>query len=648
MSAICGILNIGDLPPQQDALERMMQAMARHGPDGSGHWHDESICLGHQMMHITPESLTEQLPRHDSESRLAITADARLDNREDLAGALGISLADGISDSGLLLKAFLKWGRDCGQHLVGEFAFAIWDARDHCLHCFRDPMGVRPLFYREIPGRYFAFASEVAPLLALGDKRPPINERLLAMLGVSAMTTCLEPESTCFETVLRIPAATVLSVRPDGKQLSEYWRPNPGKRLHFNSDAECKEAFQEVFFKAVNARLRSAFPVASLLSGGLDSSGIVGAASSILARENRSLITLSTVPMPSAQGQVVDEREYIDVFKDRPNLEMRYVAAPGAGAYDDLRRLVQTASLCSYTFQHFVYTALVRAARDEGARILLDGRGGEQSATCAPEGYLAELFLAARWRTLARELRCIDADNRITSTTVKRQVLRPLLPYSLLRALNRHSKHAQMVEYPLRAEFIQDVLGQDAERVRQQVYRLLAVSPDHRRNMARNIQLERGDVRERLHAGFIDYQDVQFSYPYLDRRVLEFSLAVDGGFKYRDGRGRQLLRVGMADSLPPAILKRYSKAPFSPDYYLRYERDRDTARTALQRFSEQQNLHPIVDFEKVGRALERRAVYNTQSPMRMDYGSQFLVPFAMYMCYFLDSFAAGDGQTRMP
>jgi asparagine synthase (glutamine-hydrolysing) len=190
--------------------------------------------------------------------------------------------------------------------------------------------------------RYFAFASEVVPLLALGDKRPPLNERRLAMLGVSAMSTCLEPETTCFETIFRVPAATVLSVEKGGIKISEYWQPDAKKRLHFKSDAECAEAFQEVFLKAVKARLRSAFPVASLLSGGLDSSGIVAAASKILADQNRSLITLSAVPMPAAQGQVVDEREYIDLFKDRPNLSMRYVSAPGRGPFDDLGRLVQT------------------------------------------------------------------------------------------------------------------------------------------------------------------------------------------------------------------------------------------------------------------------------------------------------------------
>jgi asparagine synthase (glutamine-hydrolysing) len=289
----------------------------------------------------------------------------------------------------------------------------------------------------------------------------------------------------------------------------------------------------------------------------------------------------------------------------------------------------------------------VRAARADGARVVLDGHGGEHSATCVPQGYLAELFLAARWRTLARELRCYDRNRRITIAAAKRQVLKPLLPWSLLRLLNRHNTFSQMVEYPLRADYIRDILGRDVDQVRQQVTKLLTPGPSHRRNMARSIGLARSDLRARSHAGLIDYQEVTFSYPYLDKRVLEFSLAVDGRFKYHNGRGRRLLGLGMGDSMPPAILNRRSKAPFSPDYHLRYEMGRSSARARLQDFSRNQKLSPFVDFEKVVQALEHPAAYSARNPMRMDYGSQFLVPFALYLCYFLDSFAAGTSAKGM-
>jgi len=640
MSGICGLIGLGGQPLPVALLEGMARAMARHGPDGSGCWHDEAAALAHQMMHVTPESLNEQLPFHDRQRQAAITSDARLDNREDLLQALGISPYSQIPDSQLILHAYGKWGTGCASRLVGEFAFAIWDGRERCLHCITDPMGIRPMFFYENPENYFAFASEVEPLLTLNKRCTPVNERRLAMLGVSALTVYQEPETTCFENVRRVLPATILTVRQNGKKkFLEYWKPDIGERLRFKSEAECKEAYQEVFFKAVKSRLRSAFPVASLLSGGLDSSGIVSAAGKLLADQNKQLVTLSAVPMPGVRGQIADEREYIDLFRNEPSLKMRYVSAPGAGPFDEPRRLVQTGSLCSYSFQHFLYTAFVRVARRDRARVMLDGHGGECSATCQLSGYMAELLLSARWKTLIRELRYLDVNRRITFRTIKRQVLRPFFPYDVLKLLNRHTRFDNLVAYPLRGSFVQDVLGRDIGRIKDQIFRSLADYPNHRRNMAEAIVSEQVDISQRSHAGFLDYHDVRFSYPYLDKRMLEFCLAVDGRFKYRDGRDRRLLRSGMEGLLPQKILQRTSKGPFSPDYHLRYERDKSRAASALKGFSTSGEFAAMIDFAKVLPALKSAPAYRMEDAMRLEYNSQFLVPYAVYLCYFLERFS---------
>jgi len=637
MSGICAIYSQESLLFPQNLLGRMMQALEKHGPDGSATWHDASVGLGHQMLHITPESLYERLPLHHTESQIALTADARLDNREDLLALLNLPGTSGLTDSDLLLRAYQAWGISCVERLVGEFAFVVWDARQQCLHAFTDHMGVRPLFYTELPGRYFAVASEIVALLALSDTVASLNKRRLAMLGVSALSVYLEPEATCFENIYRIPAATVLSLSKAGKQIREYWQPDHEKRLNFNSDAECREAFQDVFSKAVKARLRSAFPVASLLSGGLDSSSIVSVASRILAEENRSLITLSSVPMPEARGQVVDERDYIDLFRTLENLEMHEVFAPGCGPFDDLESLVKTGSLCSYSFQHFLYTAFVREARKNGARVILDGHGGEFSASCELSGYMAELFLAGKWNRLSTELRHFEASQRISLQTIKRHVLRPLFPYSLLKVLNRHSRFKNLVPYPIRSDFVQDVLGFDVDEVKDQIFGLLFERPDHRRNMVHDILQERRDARLRSHAGFVDYEQATFSYPYFDKRVIEFGLAIDGRFKYQNGFSRRLVRLGMAGSVPEPVIDRTSKAPFIPDYHLRYEKTKAKAVSLLKDLRKSAALSHIVDFQTVLEAVGKKTKYNMQNPMRLDYESQFLVPQSLYLCYFVNN-----------
>jgi len=467
------------------------------------------------------------------------------------------------------------------------------------------------------------------------------QDQLLGSVVTTAravLSVYLEPESTCFENIWRVPAASILSVCRGRKTGSEYWTPDATGRLRFKSDEECREAFQDVFFKAVKARLRSAFPVGSLLSGGLDSSAIVGAASRILAEEDRSLVTLSSVPMPSAQGRVTDEHEYIDLFRGAENLRMLDVFAPGRGPFDDLENLVKSASLCSYSYQHFLYTAFVRAARDNRARVILDGDGGELSASCDIRGYPAELLLAGRWKTLVIALKNLGANRAVDLAVIKRHVLRPLLPYPVLRKLNRHNRFGTLIDYPIQPAYVQDVLGQDADRIMDRILQLASEYPDHRRNMVEDILLERRDLRQRSHAGFVDYQDTQFSYPFLDKRVLEFSLAVDGRFKYRNGSRRHLLRLGMDGLLPQEILSRSSKAPLSPDYHLRYQSAKKRARSLLRDFSAEGKCSKIVDLRRVLQAIETTPQYRAQYPMQADQDSQFTVPYALYLCYFLTSF----------
>ena len=641
MSAICGIYALNNAPLNLDALNSMIGALAAHGPDGHDQWHDGSVALGHQMMHITPESSDETLPLHHSARGITLTADARLDNRDELKRAMGSEASRLQTDSSLILSAYQKWGISCVDRFVGEFNIAIWDAKKRHLQCITDPMGIRPLYYRKLENGCFAFASEIRPLLNIA-KSSPINQRRIALLGVSALTGFLETTRTGFEDIYRIPAATVLTVSGSGIQTSEYWRPDPNKRLHFKSDEECAEAFREVFFESITARLRSAKPVGALLSGGLDSSAIVGAASRILNGENKSLVTLSSLPEPTAQGQVTDEAAYIDLCRGYNNLQMIDVRAIGHGPFDNVEELVKTGSLGSYGFQHYMYTALVGAGRKQGVRLLLDGYGGELSASAYVRGYFSELLLRGKLGTLFKELKALSTDGRIRANSVKRNVLRPLVPFRILQAMNRHEKFESMVEYPVRKEFIRDVLGNDLEDINDQLLKLLIQAPDHRRNMVQSIFLARQDLRQRSHAGFMGYADMQFTYPYLDKRVLEFTLAIDGKFKLESGRDRRLIRMASRDLVPDTVRQRTSKAAFCPDYHLRYSKQIAGAADKIKELSQNADLSKVIDFQMLSSAVGHQHDYDPKKPMDVDYDSQFLVPNGMFMCYFLRDFTASE------
>ena len=164
MSAICGIFHF-DGKPIANLIESMMSSMDYWGPDGSGVWREDSVALGHLMLHSTPESLHEKLPIKRQTDDIVITAQTRIDNRDELFRALGIHHPDrnNMPDSQLILKAYDKWGEECPDYLLGDWAFAIWDPRQIRLFIARDHHGNTALYWYHT-SRFFAFASSLKGL----------------------------------------------------------------------------------------------------------------------------------------------------------------------------------------------------------------------------------------------------------------------------------------------------------------------------------------------------------------------------------------------------------------------------------------------------------------------------------------------------
>ena len=155
MSGIAVIWNRDGRPVDGAQIVRMTELMKHRGPDGERHWRRGPVAIGHCALNTTPEALADQQPLIDEAVGLCITFDGRIDNREELKTLLDINGSDliSVSDPRLVLAAYRKWGEACPEHLLGDFAFAIWDERQRRLFCARDFLGVRPSSTRwwEIP-----------------------------------------------------------------------------------------------------------------------------------------------------------------------------------------------------------------------------------------------------------------------------------------------------------------------------------------------------------------------------------------------------------------------------------------------------------------------------------------------------------------
>src|ERR1700710_830642 len=177
MSGICGFIRLDGTSAALRDLERQMNALRHLGPDRRRACCEGPAGLGHLLMRVTQEDARDAQPLRDGS--ISLVADLRLDNREALAEQLALpgEMLRDMPDSALLMRAYGAWGEGCVDHLLGDFAFAIWDSRTKKLVLARDHVGQRRIVFHRAPG-FFAFATEFKGLWAL----PDVPRRLLAPL----------------------------------------------------------------------------------------------------------------------------------------------------------------------------------------------------------------------------------------------------------------------------------------------------------------------------------------------------------------------------------------------------------------------------------------------------------------------------------
>ena len=204
MSAIAGMVNLDGAPIDPATVTRMAARLGARAPDGTVVWCEGSAALIHGQFSVTPESEDERQPLADTASGLVISFDGRLDNRPELLDALAIDPEAG--DAALTLGAYRMWGEAAAAHLLGDFAFAIWDSTERRLVCGRDTTGVRTLFYRVGRG-WIAWASAIDILAAGVNPLPAPNE---GMVGEYLTGIVTDKHETLFQDIYRVPPAHVL------------------------------------------------------------------------------------------------------------------------------------------------------------------------------------------------------------------------------------------------------------------------------------------------------------------------------------------------------------------------------------------------------------------------------------------------------
>lgn len=534
MSGIVGIVRDGR-PVNERLLRQMTDALTYRGPDRRGVWLDGLAGFGHTLLRTTFESEREQQPA-SLDGRVWITADVRVDGRKDLIQELESPERRNLheaSDPQLILHAYHAWGERCVEHLLGDFAFAIWDGWTRRLFCARDHFGVKPFYYARIPGG--VVFSNTLDCVRL---HPEVGDRLneLAIGDFLLFGHNHDHSTTTFADVQRLPPAHSLTYAAGTLRTTRYWSLPTNGAIRYRRSQEYVDHFREILRAAVADRLRLN-QVGVWMSGGLDSTSITATAKHILSESGTPFeLRAHTVVYDTLIPDV--ERSHARAAAEALGVDLSVFVADDYGPFDgwdqpELRRPEPSGD--PFTLQR---TQQLKQAASY-SRVLLSGEGADEGLWGSPVvDLLGRMRLSQLGADIARSLvlhgRRPAAGIRSTmSKWVGHASPIPTFPAWLNGAFADRANLRARWEQVNAAEWV------GAHPMRPAAYGRLAMAPWP-------VYFESFDPGATR-------VPVEGRYPFLDVRLLGYLLAIPPIPWCID---KELLRVAMRGALPEPIRRR--------------------------------------------------------------------------------------------
>lgn len=389
MSGIVGIVNFDGAPIDRDLLTNLTESMTFRGPDAQLIVIDGNAGFGHTMLRTTYEAATETQPL-TLDGKVWLTADARLDGREELLEKLNTRNPLSRSkpnDAELILFAYEAWQENCVDHLVGDFAFAIWNGTTQTLFCARDHFGVKPFYYSRI-GNTFIFSNTLNTLRRHPSLSDALNETAIADYLVFGLNQ--DPETTTFRDIHRLPAGHTLSISNRSTIKHQYWTLAAPETSIRSKD--CVEQFQHLLTTATKDRLRTT-RVAISMSGGLDSTGLA-----VIARDLGASVHACTNVYDTLFGD--EERHYSTLAAEALGIPITHLPCDRYSFFESDLNQPEPFLISPFAGQ---FDGLLRQLAQHG-RVALTGYDGDAFMTERPSLYFHGCFDGGKFVELVRSL----------------------------------------------------------------------------------------------------------------------------------------------------------------------------------------------------------------------------------------------------
>lgn len=484
---------------------------------------------------------------------IVVVADARIDNAADLRRELRLGWVASVEK--MIAAAYLRWQADCPMHLEGDFAFALWDARERRLLCARDPAGIRPLYYTH-SGGVFRFAQCASALLHGSRQATQLRDEAVADYLFGRV---MDAEGTFFEGIKRLQPGHVLKLGGGSLELHRYHElvaAAPAGR-------DAPDEFRHLLSEAVRKRSSGHQRVGALLSGGLDSSTIA-----CLLRDQRQASGSDQVPVFSMvfrEPQRSNERPFVDHVLASGGFAPKVLELDGYQPLADIETLLGDLDGPVHAPNLACLRRVVSAAAADGVAVLLDGHGGDEVVSHG-YGRLSELAAQGAWVKLWQEARAAADNYGRSSLTLTRRVAagqNGLGAKMVARLLAPFDRAAPAADGGPAHLLTRDLI--DRSNLKDRLRRFAAPEAvngeqdQHRAILASALQPYGFEV----HAAFYRSMGVEARYPFWDRRLVEFCLGLPAHEKLSGGWSRLVLRRAMAGTVPAPVLARRDKLDFT-------------------------------------------------------------------------------------
>lgn len=375
MCGICGEVRYSNIPAQVGAVEKMAEKLIPRGPDSGGIFAQGRIAFGHRRLKIIDLSEHAQQPMHDPDLGLTLAFNGCIYNykelREELQGQGYRFFSTG--DSEVILKAFHAWGVECVKRFNGMFAFAIHDRDTGKVVLARDRFGIKPLYYAALSDG-FRFASSLPSILAAGGIDTDIDP--VALHHYMQWHAVVPPPMTILKGVRKLPPATIREIEADGRSHdSVYWSLPMGLQEadKGKTEADWEDELAQALRRSVARRSIADVPVGVLLSGGLDSSLLVG----LLAEQGQSDLNTFSVGFEAAGGEKGDEFVYSDIIAQHYQTEHHQIRVPTSKLLSTLPDTFQAMSEPMVSYDNVGFYLLSQEV-SKHLKVVQSGQGADE------------------------------------------------------------------------------------------------------------------------------------------------------------------------------------------------------------------------------------------------------------------------------